>query len=181
MNSKSIFTWLISGIIGGILFCLFFYTIDNLYQNPFLPDSKSLDFFIYLLVMIASLAVYRFIISQNRTLRFWEGLIIGFFTGSLMILISIPFMYILLSSPNNSSVQNYIEYEIQNFKDQKEGFIEKQKEYGRDGNDLFEKSLAEMKEVKKEDVLSFLLQKEFWQKIILVVFVSIVAAAVLRN
>ncbi len=180
MNRKIIFISLAAGISGTAIYCLFFYLTDSWYQNPFLPDVKSLDFFIYVLMLVAVLILYRFVFNK-RVMRFWEGLFVGLFTGTIMIAFSILFMYYLLSNEESKSIENYIRYETEAFESQKEGFIRQQNEYGRDGKDIYEKSVAEMRKVDKVDAVRFLLIKEFWQKIILVVFVTLIAAAVLRN
>jgi len=66
----------VSGILGGILYLLFFYVVYLTQADPLNSHLKSLEFFLYILLIVLPLYYYRFKINGGF-LRFWEGLIIG--------------------------------------------------------------------------------------------------------
>jgi Protein of unknown function (DUF4199) len=157
------------GLLGGLGFCVLFVVIYLLYQNPFLPNPKSMDFFLYLFAVVGGIVYYRFRVSISG-MRFYEGFGIGLLITVLMTTISIVFIYVFLEYIDTSVVQRHIDFNVQNFTRQKEAIIAKA------GKAFYEKELLSFQ---SQSPASLALYEVY--KIGLGLVMSFVAAAVLRK
>ncbi|MCU0446131.1 MAG: DUF4199 domain-containing protein [Microscillaceae bacterium] len=130
MNISWLKTATLAGSLGGLLFGLFFMLTILVFEQPFAPFPKSLDFFIYIATIISPLAYYRFRQNQGK-LHFWEGIGIGVVAGAIVLIISALWVYVYLSI-DPQPIHQYIQYYSELVQTNQKNFIEK---YGKAGYD----------------------------------------------
>jgi hypothetical protein len=121
---KMTLTAFLGGLVGGGLFCGFFGLIYAFSDNPFLPDPKSLDFFVYLLAVSGALVYFRF--RQNGGyIGFWQGIIGGTMITVLITLIAVGFIYIFCAEIAPETVQTHINYQVKHYQTHQKEIIAK--------------------------------------------------------
>lgn len=169
MNKHLILTGIFGGLKGGFFFIIFFLTIYFIYDNPFLPDPKSLDFFIYLLIIFGVLLFYRFRITNVRP-SYWHALLLGVLIVSTMVLTACIFLYFFLTFIAPETIQMYVDnllIQLANPEIDKEA-------YG--GEEQFKLMLEDLKQTDKWDLI-FL---EMRQKLVISFAMTLIGAAIIR-
>ncbi|GAB4404274.1 MAG: hypothetical protein OHK0053_29700 [Microscillaceae bacterium] len=143
---KQVFLWaLIASGLGTLAFTLFFLLIYALYQNPFLPGPKSLDFFIYLLAVLGGLLWFRFGLRQGQ-MRFGEGFLLSLITVGGMALLSALFIYVFLVYIDSSVLSRNNAFMIEMLDKNKTAHLEtmSQEVFTKIKQDLSQTSAAQM-------------------------------------
>ncbi|MEO1655966.1 MAG: DUF4199 domain-containing protein, partial [Bacteroidota bacterium] len=143
MTRQAIILALLAGLIGGIIFLIFFSLLYVFLGNPFLP-AKSYDFFIYLFVLIGTLFYYRFRMNKGR-LRFREGLAMGMIIVSITLILSVIFTYIFIKNIAPEAVQAQARFEINQFVKAKEQLIQEWNDLNKDGELIFQQTYENFK------------------------------------
>lgn len=157
---------LVSGILGGIFYLLFFSIVYLTQQDPLNSQLKSLEFFLYIVFIVFPLYYYRFKMNGGL-LRFWEGIIIGSIDAIvfslLAFLVVLCFIYV-----DGGILENYINNIVTQFNapETKKEVIKK----------IGEKDFANMIQ-DWQNVSAFSVSiREFYKLIIILPFVLIVSA-----
>lgn len=169
MKKNLILTGIFGGIKGGVFFILFFLTIYFIYDNPFLPDPKSLDFFVYLLSVFGVLLFYRFRIAEERP-SYWQALFLGVLIVSMMVFTACIFLYIFLTYIAPETIQLYVDNLLTQLSNPE---IDKEA-YG--GEAQFNQMIADLKATNKWDLI-FL---EMRQKLVISFAMTLIGAAIIR-
>lgn len=176
MTRQAIILALLAGLIGGIIFWIFFSLLYVSLGNPFLP-AKSYDFFIYLLMLIGTLFYYRFRVNQGR-LRFRVGFTMGLIIVSITLILSVIFTYIFIKDIAPDAVEAQATYEINQFLSAKDQLIKEWNDLGKDGALIFEQTLDNFK---KRDWDAYLIRQEIIQKTIIGLLMTLILAALFRK
>lgn len=183
MTKQLLKTTLIAGILGSVVFCFFFLIISYISgSNPFLPQYKPLDFFIYVLTIAAATTIYRFQINQGH-LHFWEGIPLGLGVSFIILAFSLLFLSIFIQVVP-SVKENYAMYEIRQFEENKEKFIQSWNDNKKvlNAEESGEVTYQKTREnYNRRDWKSYLLWQEIYQKLFVGIFISVIVAAVLRK
>ncbi|NJO00513.1 MAG: DUF4199 domain-containing protein [Bacteroidia bacterium] len=177
MKNALLKTILLFGTAGALLFIIFFLLLFALYDNPFFPPVKSFDFFIYLLSVVAGLVYYRFWAGQGR-FSFGQGMVTGVGISLLMVSVSVLFVYIFIQYIRPEVVEKQAQYEINQFESLREDLIRSWNEEGEDGQAIYR---ATQQAYQARRWISYLIWQEIFQKIFAALFISFIAAAVLRR
>ncbi len=164
------YTILLGGVVGGILFIIFFLMLHWLTSNPFAPDVKSLDFFVYILVIVSTLLLYRFKFNQGK-MSFWEGLLSGVGVSLLMASISAVFIYFFLSKIAPHVLDLHIKYLLSTLTSNPEAAIESF------GKENYEKILKDVKNTSPSEMAFY----ELRVKLLISSLMSFISAAVIRK
>jgi hypothetical protein len=177
MKKMWVKTVLIAGLAGASLFCgLFLVVYALLGMNPFMPDIKAFDFFVYFFVLLISVSIYRFRFNQGF-LNFNQGFLLSLSISLGMLLFSLGFEYIFMQT-QPEAVKTYAHYEINEFVKAKEKFVKLWNQQGKKGAEIFDQTLANYQ---KLDWNSRLLWSEIQQKIFISLVLSLILAVVLRR
>lgn len=175
MNRKIIKFSLITGLIGGLLFCLFFFILYILYGNPFL-SAKSNDFFIYLFTLFITFIIYRFRFNQG-VLTFRQGFTIGLITSGLMLILSLVFIYSFLKL-NPQVLEKQATYTLEQFEKNKEDYIEEWNNAGKDGSEIYRLTYENFQ---KRNWFNYLLREEVIQKFFTGLILTLILTILLRS
>lgn len=105
---------LLSGILGGILYLLFFSIVYFTQKDPLNSEFKSLEFFLYIVVIVVPLYYYRFKMNGGF-LRFWEGLIIGSINAIIFLLLTFLIVLGFIYYVDSDILANYKATMIEQF------------------------------------------------------------------
>lgn len=161
---------MLGGIAGGILFIIFFLMLHWLTSNPFSPDVKSLDFFVYIIVIVGVLLLYRFKLNQGK-MSFWQGFLSGVGVCLLMASISAVFIYFFLSKIAPEVLDLHINYLLSTLTGNPEAAIESF------GKDNYEKILQDIKNTSPSEMAFY----ELRVKLLIGSLMSFISAAVIRK
>lgn len=161
---------LIFGFLGALVFAIYFLLIYFLFENPFLPNPKSLDFFIYLISIAGSLWYYRVLIANNQ-LGFLGGFAGGFATTAFMATFSAFFIFIFLKYIDKDVLQLYISHTINQMKANEAGNM---KAFGKE---IYNQIIQQLAKTSPFDMAFF----EFRSKLIIGGFMSLITTIVLRK
>jgi len=110
-----------SGLGAGVLHILFFFVLLVL-SIPLFDNFVRIEFIVPMMFCVTSLWFYRFIVRDNE-MRFWEGLIICFFTALIGSIIYGVFVYSYLEFVDISLLQSSIDLKLAEIDLQKDFFI----------------------------------------------------------
>ena len=177
MRNQLLKTSLLSGLTGGVVFSVFFFIVQIFYPNPFLEFPKSLDFFIYLLTLVATMYYFRF--RQNGgVLHFGQAFLMGIIVTASILLISVLFLWIYLYLINPSVNDIYASYMIGEFTNSKQAFIDYWNDKGHNGQDIYRQTMANLQ---TRDWPGFLMYSEILQKSFAGFFLTFIISAVMRG
>ncbi len=165
------------GLAGTVCFALFILVAYKLRDNPFAAEIKAFDFFIYLLVILTTMMVYRFWLNRG-SLRFWEGMLLGMSVTTIMLMLSLGWIYVFTRSVAPEVLEIHAQSEIRKFKASKAEFIETWNQQNQNGAEVYEQTLANFQEI---DWTIYLIRQELLQKIFAGLIITLISAAVLRK
>ena len=179
MNKQFLKIGVLGGLLGAIVFMLFFILLYLVYKNPFF-SVKSYDFFVYMLVLLGVTVFYRWKTPEGFAGRFhfWEGAKISLLTWLIMMSCSIVFIYIFMVAIAPDVVLQYADYEIQQFVASKNQWVESFNNDGLNGEEVYEEVY---KNYQKRNWVQYLITQELIQKTFIGLLLSIIIAAVIRK
>ena len=158
-------------VIGLFLYGCLFLLLYFLNHNP-LVTGRPWDFGIFLIPVMIFFAIKDFKTNYNAgELRFWQGMTCGFVTYFGMALGTALFIYLFLTIADPSLLDGYIQDRVQLLIDSKEQFIEQL------GEPLYHQQVEKMKNT---SVVVVALD-DFWKKLAIGLFLTILIAAILRK
>lgn len=162
-------TAILGGLLGALIFCGYFYIIYLIFENPFLVNPKSIDFFIYVGAVAGSIYYYRYHVKKLY-MTFWEGFVTGVLQTFVMASLCGLFIYVFLHS-ENKPLKLYIANTLHTLEQNKKG-IEKNI-----GEKFYTQTYNEVKKTAPYDMAWF----EWRTKLLLGVFITFIASLVMRK
>ncbi len=158
-------------IIGFFLYGILFLLLYFLGHNP-LVIGRPWDFGFFLIPVMIFFAIKDFKTNFNQgELRFWQGMTCGFLTYATIALGTAVFIYLFLTFADPAVLEGYIEDRIQLLQNSKEQFIEQL------GEPLYHEQIAKMYQTSPLVVAL----DDFWKKLAIGLFLTILIAAILRK
>lgn len=112
------------GLSGALITVLVFLVLYFMDQNPLLVTRK-IRFSIFLIPILVFFSIREFRdYKNNNELRFWQGLTVGFVNYLIIALISATFIVLFITNYDSQILQDYINFNLINTQEQREGFIE---------------------------------------------------------
>lgn len=163
-------TAIIGGLAGAVLFCLYFTVIYWVYGNPFLPDPKSLDFFIYMLTIVALLFYFRFRVNRGW-MYFWQAFVISSGAVLLMATLCALFVYFFVEVLYPDVLGTYISYTLHQFNAENEA---NERHFGKDE---YARLLQAIRQIRASNLGWY----EWKIKMLIGLFISLIVSAVMRR
>ena len=158
-------------IIGFFLYGILFLILYWLDYNP-LVIGRPWDFGFFLIPVMIFFSIKDFKSNYNQgELRFWQGMTCGFITYATIALSTALFIYLFLSIADPGILEGYIQDRIQLLENSKEQFIEQL------GEPLYHEQVAKMADTSALVVAV----DDFWKKLAIGLFLTILIAAILRK
>ncbi len=160
------------GVIGAVLHMALFlilYFITTM--NPLIV-SKKLDSGFILLPIFIFFSIKEFKdYKNNRQLRFWQGMTIGFITYLLIAIGSALFTYVMLEFVDAGLMQEYIQDRLQMMAESKESFVEQL------GVTVYDKTIIDIRQITAY-IIAF---DELLKKLLIGMFFTIIISIILRK
>jgi hypothetical protein len=158
-------------LIGIFLYGTLFLLLYFMGNNP-LVVGRPWDFGFLLIPLMVFFAMKDFKVNYNNgELRFWQGMSSGFVTYFILALGVALFIYIFMTLADPNILEGYIQDRIQLLESSKEQFIEQL------GAELYDEQITKM-----NHTTAFIVAiDEFWKKLVIGLFLTILIAAVLRK
>lgn len=157
--------------IGFFLYGILFLVLYFLDYNP-LVVGRPWDFGFFLIPVMIFFSIKDFKTNYNQgELRFWQGMTTGFITYATIALGTAIFIYLFLTLADPEILQGYIQDRVQLLENNKEQFIEQL------GEPLYQEQLAKMHQTSAWVVAL----DDFWKKLAIGLFLTILIAAILRK
>ena len=158
-------------IIGIFLYGTLFLLLYFLGNNP-LTVGRPWDFGFILVPLMIFFAIKDFKTNYNAgELRFWQGMTAGFVTYFVLALGVAIFIYLFLVVADTTILDGYIEDRVALLVSSKEQFISQL------GEDLYHEQITKM----KQTTAIVVAVDDFWKKLLIGLFLTILIAAVLRK
>jgi len=158
-------------LIGIFLYGTLFLILYFLGYNP-LVVGRPWDFGFLLIPLMVFFATKDFKTNYNKgELRFWQGMSAGFVTYFVIAIGVALFIYLFLSVADSSILHGYIEDRMHLLEVSKEQFIAQL------GADLFDEQMFKM----QQTTALIVALDDFWKKLVIGLFLTILIAAVLRK
>jgi len=158
-------------IIGLFLYGSLFLILYFLDHNP-LVTGRPWDFGFILMPVMILFSIKDFRTNYNQgELRFWQGMTCGFVTYFGMALGAALFIYLFLTIADPAVLDGYIQDRVQLLQGSREQFIE------RLGEPLYHQQVEKMKNTSALVVAL----DDFWKKLAIGLFLTILIAAILRK
>ena len=157
--------------IGVFLYGTLFLLLYFMDYNP-LVVGRPWDFGFLLIPVLVFFSIKDFKTNYNAgELRFWQGMTCGFFTYFLLALGASLFIYLFLSFADQELLNGYIHDRLQLLYNSKEQFIEQL------GEDLYHEQVDKM-----SNTTAFIVAlDDFWKKLVIGLFLTILISAILRK
>lgn len=142
------------GLFGSGFYILLFFILAYLKDNPY-DTIKWADFLLIPLFVFFAVKEYKDIYN-NRELRYWQGMTVGFITYTVMAVVAFLFVYLYFGIINP---ENLLEY-----KDEKIALVMSQKDrtISEMGEDTYRRTLDSVRAITKINLsLDTFLRKEF--------------------
>jgi len=158
-------------IIGIFLYGTLFLLLYFMDNNP-LVVGRPWDFGFLLIPLMVFFAMKDFKVNYNEgELRFWQGMSIGFVTYLVLAFGVALFIYIFMTFADSGILEGYIQDRILLLETSKEQFIKQL------GEELYDEQI-----IKMNHTTAFIVAlDEFWKKLVIGLFLTILIAAVLRK
>lgn len=158
------------GLIGIFLYGTLFLLLYFLGYNP-LVAGRPWDFGFLLMPLMIFFAIKDFKVNHNSgELRFWQGMTAGFVTYFVLALGVALFIFVFLKV-DPAILDSYIQDRLALLENSKEHFVEQL------GEDLFEEQVDRMSHTTAVVVAL----DDFWKKLLIGLFLTILIAAILRK
>ncbi len=158
-------------IIGLFLYGVLFLLLYFLDYNP-LVVGRPWDIGLFLIPVMIFFSIKDFKTNYNGgELRFWQGMTCGFVTYTGVALGVALFLYIFLTIADPSVLDGYIQDRIQLLEQNRAQFVEQL------GEDLYQQQLVKMGGTSALVVAI----DDFWKKLAIGLFLTILIAAILRK
>jgi len=158
-------------LIGIFLYGTLFLLLYFMGNNP-LVVGRPWDFGFLLIPLMVIFAMKDFKTNYNEgELRFWQGMSSGFVTYFVLALGVALFIFIFMTIADPSILEGYIQDRIQLLEASKEQFIKHL------GADLYDEQITKM----NHTTALVVALDEFWKKLVIGLFLTILIAAVLRK
>lgn len=158
-------------LIGIFLYGTLFLLLYFMGNNP-LVVGRPWDFGFLLIPLMVIFAMKDFKTNYNEgELRFWQGMSSGFVTYVVLALGIALFIFIFMTIADPNILEGYIQDRIQLLEASKEQFIKQL------GADLYDEQITKMNQTTALVVAI----DEFWKKLVIGLFLTILIAAVLRK
>jgi len=158
-------------LIGIFLYGTLFLLLYFLGHNP-LVIGRPWDFGFLLLPLMIFFAIKDYKVNHNHgELRYWQGMSSGFVTYSILATGVAIFIFLFLTVADQSILQGYIQDRVQLLEASKQQFIEQL------GADLFDEQMIKM----KQTTAFIVALDDFWKKLVIGLFLTILIAALLRK
>lgn len=160
------------GIIGaglhiGLFLILYFITT----LNPLIV-SKKLDSGFILLPIFIFFSIKEFKdFKNNKQLRFWQGMTVGFVTYTVIAFGAAVFTFIMLEFVDPALMQEYIQDRLQMMAESKESFVEQL------GATVYDKTIVDIKAV----TAYIIAIDELLKKMLIGMFFTIIISVILRK
>ena len=159
------------GIIGVAMGAVLFVVLYLFGENP-LVFSTPWDFGFLLIPIMLFFGVKDFKVNHNSgELRFWQGMTAGFIIYTTIAVGSAIFLFIFLKWIDPSLIQGYIIDRLELLEGSKDRFFETL------GEDLYHQQVAKTKQI----TASVLAWDDFWKKLSIGLFLTIIIAVILRK
>ncbi len=159
------------GVIGGAIGALLFMILYYLGENP-LVFGRPWDFGFLLIPIMIFFGMKDFKVNHNRgELRFWQGMTAGFLVYTTIAIISALFIFVFLSWWDTTVLEGYIIDRLQLLQESQEQFTQAL------GEDLYHQQISKT----KQTTASVLAWDDFWKKLSIGLFLTIIIAVILRN
>lgn len=155
--------------LGAILSIFLFLTLHVIDKNP-LSNGKMFDLILFPLIIIFGVKEFKNY-WNNKELRFWQGLGIGFTSTFIIAIISANFILGFTKWVDPQLLESYKESRVRLFTENKGQIIESLKE------ETYNKTLASVNNISSADVAL----DDFYKKILIGFFVTIIISVVLRR
>ncbi len=159
----------LAGASGALAFILYFYVIFLLFQNPFLVNPKSLDFFIYAGAIVGGLYYMRQNVLQ-KYMNFWQGFGSGILQTMIMAGLCSLFLYFFLYY-EKKPLQLYVQDKLDEMQKVKENIVKNI------GEKLYTEIYNNVKKTTPYEMAWF----EWRTKMVLGIFIAFVTSLVLRR
>ncbi|GJM29982.1 MAG: hypothetical protein DHS20C17_26170 [Cyclobacteriaceae bacterium] len=158
---------LVGIFLYGALFLLLYYTG----HNP-LVAGRPWDFGFLLIPVMIFFSLKDFKTNYNQgELRFWQGMTCGFITYLVIAVGTALFIYLFLTFADPAVLDGYIDDRIQLIESSKAQFVDQL------GEELYHEQLAKMSQTSAWVVAL----DDFWKKVAIGLFLTILIAAVMRK
>lgn len=158
-------------LIGIFLYGTLFLLLYFMGKNP-LVVGRPWDFGFLLIPLMVIFAMKDFKTNYNEgELRFWQGMSSGFVTYFVLALGVALFIFIFMTVADPDVLEGYIQDRIQLLESSKVQFIEQF------GTELYDEQITKM-----NHTTAFIVAiDDFWKKLVIGLFLTILIAAVLRK
>lgn len=158
-------------LIGIFLYGTLFLLLYLLGHNP-LVVGRPWDFGFILIPVMIFFSIKDFKSNYNQgELRFWQGMSCGFVTYFVLAMGAALFIYIFLTFADHTVLEGYIQDRTQLLENSRKEFIEQL------GEKLYHEQLAKMGDTSALVVAL----DDFWKKLVIGLFLTILIAAILRK